>query len=117
MTAPENPPETAPRETEELLNCLRQESPDDRIQAIRALADAKRYRSEEERELLMRELLFLLRDGRTNTYVYGLWECEEQEPATRVCDAAAAVLFSNFGYAESVPGVFARARAAGYPIA
>lgn len=84
-------PETAGERFAAVVRGLRSDDPDERIAAIRSLG-APGGRTEDERALAAAALTDLLSDKRTDTYVYGVRQDDENEPARRVCDEAARVL-------------------------
>jgi hypothetical protein len=72
-----------------VLGGLADPDPNERIAAIRAILNPPRPWTTQEKAQLVRQLHGLLSDTRTDTYVYGFFQCDEDEPAARVCDEAA----------------------------
>jgi hypothetical protein len=75
---------------EALLQGLRDADPNRRIASIRSIGDG-RWTAQEKAQIVA-ELMALREDENTDTYVYAGFMCDENEPATRVCDAAEAAL-------------------------
>ncbi|MFO0840949.1 MAG: hypothetical protein U0797_00940 [Gemmataceae bacterium] len=75
-----------------IVRGLRSNDPDERIAAIRSLGAPEGWAGHE-RVAAVAALTDLLSDKRTDTYVYGFRQDDEYEPASRVCDEAARVLF------------------------
>src|SRR6266446_2767355 len=103
MAESNNRPGQCPPSFERLIAGIRDPDPNHRIATIRSLADGSRGFSEEQRQQIVVELLPLLEDDSTDTYTYGFFMCDEEEPASRVCDEVTIALESTFGYADTRP--------------
>lgn len=77
---------------------LNSADPDDRIAAIRSLGAPESWSAWERIGILV-ALADLLKDERTDTYPYGIWQGDENEPAVRVCDEAAWMIARFLGSA------------------